>query len=60
MFASSSKLSYIDISSFETPYLFFSSNIFDNISLNGTIIIGNKASEIKGYIPNGWTIIIKK
>ena len=60
MFYSSYKLSYIDISTFETPYLYFSSNIFDNISLNGTIIIGNKASDIKGYIPKGWTIIIKE
>ena len=60
MFASSSKLSYIDISSFETPYLYIPYYIFDNIAANGTIIIGNKASKIKNYIPKGWNIIIKE
>ena len=56
MFCSSSKLSYIDISSFETSYLYSPGPMLDNIALNGTIIISNKASRIKNYIPKGWII----
>ena len=56
MFCSSSKLSYIDISSFETTYLYSPLPMFDDIAPIGTIIISNKASRIKEFIPKGWNI----
>ena len=56
MFCSSSKLSYIDISSFETTYLYSHTSMFYGIAPIGTMIISNKSSIIKSYIPKGWNI----
>ena len=58
IFSYSEKLSYLDISSFDTTYLAGSGWMFENLALNGTVIIGQKFKH-KSSLPTGWKIINK-